>query len=64
MNNPEGNTVLGDVAVLLTQEGHLSMLTAEQSTAGQLEICDTDLGHAVILSAFLLILPAMVLFWS
>lgn len=40
MNNPEGNTVLGDVAVLLTQEGHLSMLTAEQSTAGQLEICD------------------------
>ena len=34
MTSPEGNTVLGHVAVLLTQEDHLSMLTTEQSKVG------------------------------
>lgn len=64
MNNPEGNTILGDVAVLLTQKGHLSILTTEQSKVGQLGLCDTDLGRSTILSALLLILLAMGWFWS
>ena len=64
MNSSDGNTILGDVAVLLTQEGHLSMLTTEKRKVGQLGICDTDLRHGMILSALLLILPAMGSFWS